>query len=148
VIALTGGVVLLGASRLEAGGVAREVEWPTLAFFAGLFVMVGALVDTGVIGVLGTFATDAVGDNLLGASLTLIGGGAVMSALVDNIPSVTAISPIIEQLVAANGGIEQAGMLWWSLALGAGLGSNAIVVTVALAGVYVWLRYFVLGGAP
>ncbi|MEU4553636.1 ArsB/NhaD family transporter [Micromonospora violae] len=182
VIALTGGVVLLGVSRLETGSVMRDVEWPTLAFFAGLFVMVGALVDTGVIQVVGTLATDAVGDNLLGASLTLIGGGALMSAFVDNIPSVTAISPIIDQLVAANGGMEQAGMLWWSLALGAGLGSNATVVaaasnvvmvglaqragypisfwrftrdgllltivTVALAGVYVWLRYFVLGGAP
>jgi Na+/H+ antiporter NhaD/arsenite permease-like protein len=130
VVALIGGLVLLAASRLDAHDVAKEVEWPTLVFFAGLFVMVGALVSTGVIGRLGDAAANAVEGNLWGATLGLLWGSAVLSAIVDNIPYVATMSPIVAQLVQADTGGDAGGshVLWWALALGADLGGNATAV--------------------
>jgi Na+/H+ antiporter NhaD/arsenite permease-like protein len=128
VVALVGGLVLLAASRLDAGEVARDVEWPTLVFFAGLFVMVGSLVHTGVIAQVSRAAADAVEGRLLLASMVLLWGSAVLSAIVDNIPYVATMSPVVAELVNANGGGEESRVLWWSLALGADLGGNATAV--------------------
>jgi Na+/H+ antiporter NhaD/arsenite permease-like protein len=127
VVALVGGLVLLAASRLDAEQVARDVEWPTLVFFAGLFVMVGALVNTGVIEQLAKAAAEATEGKLFLASMVLLWASAVLSAVVDNIPYVATMSPVVADLVQANGG-EQAQVLWWSLALGADLGGNATAV--------------------
>jgi Na+/H+ antiporter NhaD/arsenite permease-like protein len=126
VVAIVGGLVLLAASRQSAHEVAKDVEWETLVFFAGLFIMVGALVNTGVIGRLGDAAVAALGDNQWLASMGLLWLSAVFSALVDNIPYVATISPIVAQLVDASGPGSQ--VLWWSLALGADLGGNATAV--------------------
>jgi Na+/H+ antiporter NhaD/arsenite permease-like protein len=128
VVALVGGLVLLAVPRLDAGDVARDVEWPTLVFFAGLFVMVGALVNTGVIEQVSRAAADAVEGRLLLGSMVLLWGSAVLSAVVDNIPYVATMSPVVAELVNANGGGEQSRVLWWSLALGADLGGNATAV--------------------
>jgi Na+/H+ antiporter NhaD/arsenite permease-like protein len=128
VVALVGGLVLLVASRLNAQHVAQDVEWPTLVFFAGLFVMVGALVTTGVIDKLATAAADATRGRLLLASMVLLWASAVLSAMVDNIPYVASMSPVVAELVQANGGAGTAQVLWWSLALGADLGGNATAV--------------------
>ncbi len=128
VVALVGGLVLLALSRLDAEDVARDVEWPTLIFFAGLFVMVGALVETGAIGQLSTAAANAVEGRLELASVGLLWGSAAISAVVDNIPYVATMSPVVADLVAAEGGGEQARSLWWALALGADLGGNATAV--------------------
>jgi Na+/H+ antiporter NhaD/arsenite permease-like protein len=128
VVAVVGGLVLLAISRLDAEEVARDVEWPTLAFFAGLFVMVGALVNTGVIDQVSRAAADAVEGRLLLASMVLLWGSAVLSAIVDNIPYVATMSPVVADLVNANGGGGSAQVLWWSLALGADLGGNATAV--------------------
>jgi Na+/H+ antiporter NhaD/arsenite permease-like protein len=128
VVALTGGLGLLALSRLDAGEVARDVEWPTLAFFAGLFVMVGALVSTGVIGSLSKAIAGAVEGKLLLASMVLLWGSAVLSAIVDNIPYVATMSPIVADLVHADGNTPQSHVLWWALALGADLGGNATAV--------------------
>ena len=177
VVALLGGLILLMLSRLDATAVAKDVEWPTLIFFAGLFVMVGALVNTGVIEVISKAATEAVEGNLLLATIGLLWGSAVLSAIVDNIPYVATMSPIVADLVAAEG-TGQSQVLWWSLALGADFGGNATAVgasanvvvlglaasagrpisfwtftkyglvvaavTVAMAMLYLWLRYFVI----
>ena len=94
VVALVGGLVLLGASRLRPEDVAQDVEWPTLMFFAGLFVMVGALVNIGAIGQLSRAATDLADGRLAAASVGLLWGSAVISALVDNIPYVATMSPV------------------------------------------------------
>ena len=128
VVAIIGGLVLLAASRLDAGEVARDVEWPTLVFFAGLFVMVGALVHTGVISQLASAVTEATEDRLLLTTFVLLWGSAALSAIVDNIPYVATMSPVVAELVEANGGIDQAQVLWWSLALGADLGGNATAI--------------------
>jgi Na+/H+ antiporter NhaD/arsenite permease-like protein len=127
VVAMLGGLLLLALSRLDAGDVAKDVEWPTLVFFAGLFVMVGALVHTGVIGKLSEAAADAVEGRLLLASMVLLWGSAVLSAIVDNIPYVATMSPVVAELVRADG-TDQAQVLWWALALGADLGGNATAV--------------------
>jgi Na+/H+ antiporter NhaD/arsenite permease-like protein len=127
VVAMVGGLLLLALSRLDAEAVAKDVEWPTLVFFAGLFIMVGALVNTGVIGQISQAATDAVGGKLWPATMVLLWGSAFLSAIVDNIPYVATMSPIVSDLVA--GFPEGEGnVLWWALALGADLGGNATAV--------------------
>jgi len=128
VVALVGGLVLLAASRLDAEQVAKDVEWPTLVFFAGLFVMVGALVNTGVIDQVATAAADATEGRLLLASMALLWVSAALSAIVDNIPYVATMSPVVAEIVETTGGAGQSNALWWSLALGADLGGNATAV--------------------
>ena len=128
VVALLGGLLLLALSRLDATEVAKDVEWPTLVFFAGLFVMVGGLVATGVIDTLARAATDAVEGKLWPATMLLLWASAGLSAIVDNIPYVATMSPIVAELVDASGGIDQAQVLWWALAIGADLGGNATAV--------------------
>lgn len=128
VVAISGGLVLLAVSRVAAGDVVKDIEWETLAFFVGLFVMVGAMVQTGVIGDLGEAAARAAEGNLLGTAMALVFGSVVPSAIVDNIPFVASVSPIVSEIVASSGGMEEAGMLWWAFALGADLGGNATII--------------------
>ena len=128
VVALLGGLLLVALSRLDATEVAKDVEWPTLIFFAGLFVMVGALVATGVIDTLARAATGAVEGKLWPATLLLLWASAGLSAIVDNIPYVATMSPIVAELVDAAGGNDKAAVLWWALALGADLGGNATAI--------------------
>jgi anion transporter len=128
VVALLGGLLLLALSRLGAEDVAKDVEWPTLVFFAGLFVMVGALVTTGVIDQVAQGAADAVEGKLWLTTMVLLWGSAVLSAIVDNIPYVATMSPVVAELVNADGTGEDSQVLWWSLALGADLGGNATAV--------------------
>ncbi len=132
--ALIGGLALLAASRLPTHEVIADVEWPTLVFFAGLFVMVGALVNTAVISTVSGALTEAVADDQLLAAQGLIWGSALLSALVDNIPYVTTMSPIVADLVAAGEPVADgasADVLWWALALGADLGGNATLIGAA-----------------
>ena len=128
IVALLGAGVLVAWSRLDPPEYLEEVEWPTLVFFMGLFVMVGALVEVGVIDDLATTMTEAVGDNYLAAGTVLIWASGVLSGIVDNIPYVATASPLVSDLVAAGGGSDQAQSLWWALALGADLGGNATAV--------------------
>jgi Na+/H+ antiporter NhaD/arsenite permease-like protein len=128
VVAIVGGLVLLALSRLKAGEVAQDVEWPTLVFFAGLFVMVGALVNTGVIEEISRAAIDATEGRLFFASMVLLWGSAFLSAIVDNIPYVATMSPVVAEMVNSNGNTSQSQVLWWALALGADLGGNATAV--------------------
>jgi Na+/H+ antiporter NhaD/arsenite permease-like protein len=128
VVAMVGGLLLLALSRLDAGEVARDVEWPTLVFFAGLFVMVGSLVATGVVEEISRAAVEATEGRLFFASMVLLWGSAVLSAIVDNIPYVATMSPVVAEMVNSNGNASQSQVLWWALALGADLGGNATAV--------------------
>ena len=128
VVAIIGGLLLLVLSRLDTGEVVKDVEWPTLAFFVGLFVMVGALVNTGVIEQVSRAAVEATEGRLFVASMVLLWGSAVLSAIVDNIPYVATISPVVAEMVNADGNTEQSQVLWWALALGADLGGNATAI--------------------
>jgi Na+/H+ antiporter NhaD/arsenite permease-like protein len=128
VVALLGGLLLLALSRLGAEDVAKDVEWPTLVFFAGLFIMVGALVNTGVVEQISRAAIEATEGKLLLASMVLLWGSAALSAIVDNIPYVATMSPVVAEMVNAHGNTGQSQVLWWALALGADLGGNATAV--------------------
>ena len=175
-VALLGAGTLVAISKLEPTEYLEEVEWPTLVFFMALFVMVGALVEVGLIEDLGNAVTDAVGDRYLLASTVLLWGSALLSGIVDNIPYVATMAPLVQSLVEAGDGSGQAKALWWALALGADLGGNATavgasanvviigiaarnghpisfwkftkygaltaLVTITIAWVYLWLRYY------
>ncbi|MEV5795963.1 ArsB/NhaD family transporter [Streptomyces sp. NPDC052192] len=127
IVALLGAGLLIAVSSAETGEVLSEVEWPTLAFFAGLFIMIGGLIDTGVIDEVSKALADAIGTNELGGSLTLLGASAVLSGIVDNIPYVATMAPITSDLVHNMGGSSDH-VMWWALALGADLGGNATAI--------------------
>ena len=128
IVALLGAGALVALSRTEPDEFLEDVEWPTLVFFMGLFVMVGALVEVGVMADIGDWLIDSVGDRYLLAGTGLVWGSALLSGIVDNIPYVATMAPIVNDLVAAGGGSQQANALWWALALGADLGGNATAV--------------------
>ncbi|WP_405638818.1 SLC13 family permease [Streptomyces sp. NBC_00019] len=127
IVALLGAGLLIALSTAETGEVLKEVEWPTLAFFAGLFIMIGGLIETGVIGEVSKFLADAIGDNELGGSMILLSASAVLSGIVDNIPYVATMAPITSDLVQNMGGGGDH-VMWWALALGADLGGNATAI--------------------
>ena len=129
IVALLGAGLLVFVSRVRIEAAVQEVEWPTLVFFMGLFVVVGGLISAGVIGSLADAAGDATGGDLLGGSMLLLGVSGVLSAVVDNIPYVATMSPVVAELVAtAEPGGADPNVLWWALALGADLGGNATAV--------------------
>ncbi|WP_416956766.1 SLC13 family permease [Streptomyces sp. Agncl-13] len=127
IVALLGAGLLIAISSVDTHDVLAEVEWPTLAFFAGLFVMIGGLIDTGVVGEMSQKLADAIGGSKLGGSMTLLGGSAVLSGIVDNIPYVATMAPITSDLVHDMGGASDH-VMWWALALGADLGGNATAI--------------------
>lgn len=127
-VALLGAGLLVAISRLEPKEYLEEVEWMTLVFFMGLFVMVGALVEVGVIASLGEALTEAVGDRYFLAASVLLWGSAALSGIVDNIPYVATMAPIVQDLAAGAPDQTQASGLWWALAAGADLGGNATAI--------------------
>ena len=129
VIALLGAGVAILVAGVESQTYLEDVEWETLLFFAGLFIMVGALVHQGVIGELAGFLATAIGDNFLVGAVGILLGSAVLSAIVDNIPYVATMSPVVHDLVGPAQGLPPGQLaLWWALALGADLGGNATAV--------------------
>jgi Na+/H+ antiporter NhaD/arsenite permease-like protein len=131
VVAILGAGILVAATKVTTEQAIAEVEWPTLVFFMGLFVMVGALVETGVIGQISQAAVGATEGRLGLTTIGLLWASTGISAIVDNIPYVATMSPIVADLVHANGGNTHAQVLWWSLAFGADLGGNATAVGAA-----------------
>jgi Na+/H+ antiporter NhaD/arsenite permease-like protein len=128
VVALLGAGLLVLLARGDPARFLREVEWPTLAFFMGLFIMVGALVKTGVITTLAEAAARATGGSLLVASGLLLWVSGALSAIVDNIPYVATMAPVTGALVETMPDGHDPRVLWWSLALGADLGGNATAI--------------------
>jgi Na+/H+ antiporter NhaD/arsenite permease-like protein len=127
IVALLGAGVLVGISRLKPKDYAMDVEWNTLIFFAGLFIMVGALVNTGALGKFAQFLKDQVGDQASLTAMVLLIVSALLSGIVDNIPFVASMSPVVTELSA--GISDQYGdVLWWALAFGADFGGNATII--------------------
>jgi Na+/H+ antiporter NhaD/arsenite permease-like protein len=140
VAALIGAMVLLAISRLDIVEILeKEVEWPTLVFFIGLFMVIAGAEETGLIQVIAEWVKDVSRGNLTLAVILVLWVSAIASAFIDNIPFTATMLPIIAFLNQTVPGAES-GVLWWSLALGACLGGNgtmigasANVVTVGLA---------------
>jgi len=126
VVAMLGAGLLVLLARLETRKVFADVEWETLLFFAGLFIMVGSLVNLGVIASVGNAMAATIGDQYGLASIVVLGGSALVSGIIDNIPYVATLAPITQSIVEAGG--DPARPLWWALALGADLGGNATAV--------------------
>jgi Na+/H+ antiporter NhaD/arsenite permease-like protein len=124
-IALLGAAVLLLVARLEPEELIREVDWSTLLFFVGLFVLVEGLVATGVIAALGTGLAELTGGDQAVTTLGLLWVSGIASAFVDNIPYTATMIPVVQQLGASGLAVEP---LWWALALGACLGGNATII--------------------
>jgi Na+/H+ antiporter NhaD/arsenite permease-like protein len=128
VVAMMGAGAMVLVSRTEPEEFLEEVEWATLAFFMALFVLVGALVQVGVIGAISEWAAEAMGGRqLLGATALLFGSG-VVGAFVDNIPYTTATVPVVEEMVASTSTTGADSPLWWAFVFGADLGGNATAV--------------------
>lgn len=128
-VALLGAGVAIIVSRLRSQAYLADVEWETLLFFAGLFVMVGTLVQQGVIAELAQALTGTVASNPLLAAEVFLVGSAALSGLVDNIPYVATMSPLVLDLVGpAEGLSKQQSSIWWALALGADLGGNLTAI--------------------
>ncbi len=128
VIALLGAGVLLLIVREKPEIFFRDVEWQTLVFFAGLFVMVGALVKTGVVEGMADAALDATNGSIFAGSMLLLWVSALLSGVVDNIPYVATMAPLVTALVNGLPEAANSDVLWWSLALGADFGGNLTTI--------------------
>jgi Na+/H+ antiporter NhaD/arsenite permease-like protein len=127
IVAMLGAGVLVGISRLKPKDYAMDVEWATLVFFAGLFIMVGALVKTGALGEFADFLKEQVGDQASLAAMVLLFVSAILSGIIDNIPYVASMSPVVTEL-SAGISTQYGDVLWWSLAFGADFGGNATII--------------------
>jgi Na+/H+ antiporter NhaD/arsenite permease-like protein len=125
--AQSGATLMLFASRQPLERSLAGIEWPTLFFFVGLFVMVGALEHTGAIREVADGIADVTGGDRTAELLGITWASAIGSGLVDNIPFTAAMVPVVEQLQAGNGDDAY----WWALALGACFGGNATLVAAA-----------------
>jgi len=127
VVALTGATVMLLVAADDVEAALERVEWSTLFFFLGLFVMVGGLQEQGVVDEVAEWLADVTGGSSRAEGLTILWGSAAGSAAVDNIPFTAAMIPVVESLQ----GDEFDDGLWWSLALGACFGGNATMIAAA-----------------
>ncbi len=127
-VALTGATAMLLISRQPLERSLAGIEWPTLFFFIGLFVMVGALEETGAIDEVAAGIANLTDGNRNAELLGITWASAIGSGLVDNIPFTAAMIPVVEQLQSGNDGDDA---YWWALALGACFGGNATLIAAA-----------------
>lgn len=175
IIAMSAAGIMLLISGHSVEKALHDVEWTTLTFFGGLFVIVGALKETGVIAMLAQALVDVTQGNVFILMIVLLFGSAIISAFLDNIPFCATMLPII---TAMQGQIDVT-PLWWALSLGACLGGNGTLIgasanvvlsdvakkhgypisfmrftrvgfpimllTICIAAAYMILRYFTIG---
>lgn len=126
-IAFTGGVFLLLIGKLNPEEIFQKVEWVTIFFFIGLFIMVGALVETGFIDLISKYLLNLTRGNIKGTANLVLWFSGVFSAIVDNIPYVATMIPLIQEL-GHSLGQHTIIPLWWALSLGACLGGNGTLI--------------------
>lgn len=153
-----------------------DVEWITIFFFIGLFIVVHGVEVGGLLSLLATKLVAATGGDLATTGFAILWASAILSAIVDNIPFVATMIPLIKAMAPSFGGADNIQPLWWCLSLGACLGGNGtligasanltvaglgdrngvpfkfvtytlyafpmMLVSIAIAHVYVWWRYF------
>jgi Na+/H+ antiporter NhaD/arsenite permease-like protein len=125
-VALAGATIMLLVSRQSLEKALSGIEWPTLFFFIGLFVMVGALEEQGAIQRIADGIADVTAGNRSAELLGILWVSGIVSGIVDNIPFTATMIPVVEQL----GGHEDPAY-WWALALGACFGGNATIIAAA-----------------
>lgn len=179
-IALTGGFLAILVCGVDTHEVLREVDWDSLFFFIGLFVVVGGLETTGVINALAKAGIDAVGGDPHALTFTILWLSGIASAFVDNIPFTATMIPLIHDMQELLG-LQHADYMWWALSIGACYGGNGTIigaspnvivaaiaakegfnitfghfmlkcfpmmlVTLLICSIYIYVRYFLLGGA-
>jgi Na+/H+ antiporter NhaD/arsenite permease-like protein len=126
-VAMLGATVLLLVTSQPLDTSLAGIEWPTLFFFIGLFVMVGALEETGAIGEIADGVADITGGDRTAELLGIAWISAIASGVVDNIPFTATMIPVVEQLQ----GETMDDAYWWALALGACFGGNFTLVAAA-----------------
>jgi Na+/H+ antiporter NhaD/arsenite permease-like protein len=129
-VALAGASVGLLVTRVDLDQALSSIEWTTLFFFIGLFVMVGALEETGAIGHVADAVKDVTGGERTAELFGILGVAALGSAVVDNIPFTTAMIPVVREL-QESAGASGDDAYWWALALGACFGGNATMIAAA-----------------
>ncbi len=123
-IALTGAVALMIVAREDPREVLREIEWPTLFFFIGLFMLVAGVLEVGIIDWVARELVALTGGVLTAGSMLVLWISAALSGVVDNIPYTATMIPVIGELSSPH----DTHALWWSLAAGADLGGNATII--------------------
>lgn len=126
-MALAGATALIIWGRQEPQEVLQEVEWTTLFFFVGLFIVVGAVVEVGLISLVAQKALDLTQGNLPFTTILLLWMSALLSGIIDNIPYTATMIPLVQEL----GQHMPVGPLWWALALGACLGGNLTIIAAS-----------------
>jgi len=129
-VALAGASVGLLVTRVDLDKALSSIEWTTLFFFIGLFVMVGALEATGAIGHVADAVKDVTGGDRTAELIGITWVAAAGSAAVDNIPFTTAMIPVVKEL-QMDAGATGDDAYWWALALGACFGGNATLIAAA-----------------
>lgn len=136
VVALTAATIMLLIGKQDVDEIIGEVEWTTIVFFTGLFVVVGGMVETGVIDQLANLIINLTADKPIMTMLILLWASALLSCILDNIPFVATLIPLI--IAMGNSGIDVA-PLWWAISLGACLGGNGTLIgasaNVVLSGI-------------
>jgi len=125
-IAITGAVALLFFSNIRPEKILHEVEWKTIFFFVGLFIMVGGLKEAGVIKILAKNAIDLTQGDLVLTTMAILWVSAIASAFLDNIPFVATMIPLIKDMGVMSG--MNLTPIWWALSLGACLGGNGTII--------------------
>ena len=136
VVALAAAAIMLILSRVEVEEVLMDVEWSTIGFFAGLFVVVGGLAETGVIEMLANALINATGGDLFLTIIIMVWASAIISSFLDNIPLVATLIPIVQTMEAAGLDVMP---YWWAISLGACIGGIGTLIgasaNVVLAGI-------------
>lgn len=145
-VALLGAGILILLSKLDKSDYLSSVEWDSLLFLVGLFIMVGSLFKTGIIDKLAQLAATATGGNVLFTTMALLVVSAVVSGVIDNVPYVATMTPIVGHLVETMPGESHDNVLWWALALGGDFGGN--LTAVGATGNIVMLGIALRAGTP
>lgn len=125
-IAMAGAACLLLVSKIEPEEIFKELEWNTIFFFIGLFIVVGGLEVTGVIRLIAEWGLSITHSDIVLLNYLILWLSAIASAFIDNIPFVATMIPLIKSM-AQVGGLDVS-TLWWALSLGACLGGNGTII--------------------
>ena len=125
IIALTAAAVMLVIGREDVDQAIQDVEWTTILFFMSLFVVVGGLTETGIIKELASKIIDATDGHPMVTMLVLLWASALLSSILDNIPFVATLIPLILAMQADGMDVTS---FWWAISLGACLGGNGTMI--------------------